>query len=69
MSELRRALHRPPAPPPPKWVLLAGSALLRSDPALALTGRRRVPARMLTAGFEFSYPELGPALRDLLASR
>jgi uncharacterized protein len=69
MSELRRALHRPPTLPTPKWALLAGSALLRSDPALALTGRRCVPAQLLAAGFEFSYPELGPALRDLLAPR
>jgi uncharacterized protein (TIGR01777 family) len=69
MSELRRTLHRPPALPTPKWVLTAGTALLRSDPALALTGRRCVPGRLLAAGFEFSYPELGPALRDLLGSR
>jgi hypothetical protein len=69
MGELRRASHRPPAPPTPRWVLRAGSALLRSDPALALTGRRCVPARLLAAGFDFSYPELGPALQELLASR
>lgn len=69
MSGLRQALHRPPALPTPKWVLSAGAVLLRSDPALALTGRRCVPARLLAAGFEFSYPELEPALRDLLASR
>jgi uncharacterized protein len=67
MSELRRALHRPPAPPTPKLMLRAGSALLRSDPALALTGRRCVPSALLKAGFEFSYPELGPALSDLLS--
>lgn len=67
MSELRRALHRPPAPPTPKLMLRAGSALLRSDPALALTGRRCVPGQLLKAGFEFAYPELGPALSDLLS--
>lgn len=27
MSELRLALHRPPALPTPKWMLAAGSAL------------------------------------------
>ena len=66
MSELRLALHRPPALPTPKWVLAAGSALLRSDPALALTGRRCVPGELLKSGFAFSYPDLRPALRDLL---
>jgi NAD dependent epimerase/dehydratase family enzyme len=67
MSELRRAPHRPAAPPTPALMLRAGSALLRSDPALALTGRRCVPGSLLKAGFEFSYPELGPALSDLLS--
>lgn len=67
MSGLRRALHRPAAPPTPKLMLRTGAALLRSDPALALTGRRCVPGELLKAGFEFSYPELGPALRNLLS--
>jgi NAD dependent epimerase/dehydratase family enzyme len=35
---------------------------LRTDPALALTGRRCVPRRLLEAGFEFAYPTLPPAL-------
>jgi hypothetical protein len=39
--------------------------MLRSDPALALTGRRCVPRRLLDDGFAFAYPELIPALRSL----
>ena len=45
-----------------------GAILLRSDPALALTGRRCIPARLLDAGFVFSQPELGAALVDLRES-
>jgi NAD dependent epimerase/dehydratase family enzyme len=67
MSELRHALHRPPAPPTPAWLLRLGAALLRSDPALALTGRRCVPRALLDAGFKFTHPDLRPALADLLA--
>ena len=36
-----------------------------SDPALALTGRRCVPALLLEKGFTFELPELGDALDNL----
>jgi NAD dependent epimerase/dehydratase family enzyme len=37
-----------------------------SDSALALTGRRCVPRRLLTAGFEFDHPTFESALADVL---
>jgi len=43
-----------------------GALLLRTDPALALTGRRVVSRRLAEAGFEFRYPDLDGALADLL---
>ncbi len=66
MQILRRVLRRPPAPPTPAWAVRAGAVLLRTDPALALTGRRAVPARLEEAGFTFEHPELEEALEDLL---
>jgi uncharacterized protein len=39
--------------------------LLRSDPALALLGRRCIPAQLTAHGFRFDYPMLQPALEDL----
>lgn len=66
MAELRSALHRPPAPPTPEPLVRLGSVFLRTDPELALLGRRCVPNRLLDADFTFTYPDLGPALRDLL---
>jgi uncharacterized protein len=66
MSELRRVLHRPWSPPSPAPLVRVGSVLLRTDAALALTGRRCVPRRLLEAGFEFRYPTLPPALDDVL---
>lgn len=69
MAALRRTLHRPPAPPTPAALVRLGAVLLRTDPALALTGRRCVPARLLDAGFTFAHPELGPALTDLVHTR
>lgn len=66
MSTLRAALHRPAAPPTPELLLRAGAVLLRTDPALALTGRRAVSRRLAEAGFDFRYPHLDEALADLL---
>ncbi len=66
MAVLRRVLRRPPAPPTPAPLVRAGAILLRTDPALALLGRRCVPSRLLDAGFRFAYPQLAPALEDLL---
>ncbi|RJL34545.1 TIGR01777 family oxidoreductase [Bailinhaonella thermotolerans] len=66
MATLRQVLRRPPAPPTPAPLVRAGSVLLRTDPALGLTGRRCVPRRLLEAGFAFKYPDLPQALRASL---
>ncbi|MCO5970106.1 epimerase [Actinoallomurus soli] len=66
MATLRSLQRRPPAPPTPTPLLRLGALVLRTDPALALLGRRCVPARLSDAGFTFAFPELGPALTDLL---
>jgi uncharacterized protein (TIGR01777 family) len=67
MAALRRSVGRPAAPPTPKVLVRLGAVVLRTDPALALTGRRAVPARLLSAGFDFSHPDLDEALADLSA--
>ncbi|MFC4375666.1 DUF1731 domain-containing protein [Nocardia halotolerans] len=69
MTTLRRILRRPPAPPTPKAVLNVGAALLRSDPALGLTGRHATSEVLHKAGFTFRYPTLDEALTDLLPHR
>lgn len=69
MATLRQVLHRPPTPPTPAPLVHLGARLLRTDPALALTGRRCTPSRLLDAGFTFTYPHLLPALQDLLGGR
>ena len=66
MAALRAVLHRPPAPPTPAPVVRLGALLMRTDPALALTGRRCAPLRLLTQGFEFVHPRVLPAIQDLL---
>lgn len=67
MAALRNSVGRPAALPTPKALVHLGALALRTDPALALTGRRAVPARLLDAGFDFRHPDLGEALADLRA--
>jgi uncharacterized protein (TIGR01777 family) len=69
MATLRRVLRRPPAPPTPAVLVRLGAPILRTDPALALLGRRAVPARLLGIGHQFLHPFLPKALDDLFVSR
>jgi NAD dependent epimerase/dehydratase family enzyme len=66
MAALRKVVRRPAAPPTPAPLVRLGAVLLRTDPALALTGRRAVPSLLLAHGFEFAHPNLDEALADLV---
>jgi uncharacterized protein (TIGR01777 family) len=65
MAALRTALHRPWSPPTPKPLVHIGARLMRTDPALALTGRRCVPRRLVDAGFTFRFETFDEAIADL----
>jgi uncharacterized protein (TIGR01777 family) len=69
MRALRRAVNRPWAPPTPAWLVHLGSWIIRTEPCLALTGRRAIPRKLMDVGFEFQFRELGPALEDSLQRR
>lgn len=69
MAALRAALHRPWSPPTPKPLVYLGAMFMRTDPALALTGRRCVPKRLLDAGFEFEHGTFSDALDALHGAR
>lgn len=68
MRELRRAVGAPFGLPSAGWMVrLAAPILLRTDPELALYGRYCVSRRLREEGFEFRFPEIREALRDLWA--
>jgi uncharacterized protein (TIGR01777 family) len=65
MRELRRTLHRPWSPPAPALAVKLGARLMGTEGSLALVSQRCSAQKMLGAGFQFQFPELAPALRDL----
>jgi uncharacterized protein len=66
MCELRCALKRPWSPRVPVWLVRLGAFFLRTEPALALEGRRCIPDRLVEEHFKFIYTNLESALADLL---
>ena len=69
MRALRQALKMPIGLPAASWMVRLGAPLvMRTDPELALYGRYCVPSRLQEEGFEFTFPEITSALRDLYAS-
>jgi NAD dependent epimerase/dehydratase family enzyme len=52
--------------PEPKPLVRVGAVFMRTDSALALTGRRCIPSRLTGAGFEFTHATFESAVQDLL---
>ncbi|WP_299299798.1 epimerase [uncultured Brachybacterium sp.] len=66
MRILRRVVGRPFGVPTPAPLLRLGAALLRTDPALGLTGRHATSRVLDEADFHFRYPRLEDAVAELL---
>ena len=68
MATYRELLGRRFGLPAPTPITVVGALLLGSDPALALTGRRCVPTRLVDEGFTFSVGTFRAAAAGALAS-
>jgi uncharacterized protein (TIGR01777 family) len=66
MRELRRTLGRPWSPRVPEPIVWLGAWMMRTDPELALYGRRCLPTRLIREGFEFRFTDVRAALNHLL---
>lgn len=67
MRELRAAVGRPWVPPAPEFVVrFVARHHFFTDGNLALHGQRCTSQKLLAAGFKFTHPAVGGAIRDLL---
>ena len=69
MATLRKVLRVPFGTPAPRFVLELGSALIRTETELVLKSRWVVPERLEHAGYRFEFPDLEPALREIVQAR
>lgn len=65
-KKIGQALHRPSWFPVPGFML---NMMLGELATLMTTGQRVVPAQALSAGYQFQYPQLDSALRNILAKK
>jgi NAD dependent epimerase/dehydratase family enzyme len=68
MATLRRVLGVKFGIPLREWMLELGALAIGSESELLLKSRWVLPTRLLDAGFEFEFPDLEGALRDILRS-
>ncbi|MFF1878832.1 epimerase [Leifsonia sp. NPDC058230] len=66
MATIRRVLGVPFGLPAYRWMLELGSLTIRTETELVLKSRWVLPERLLEAGYEFAFPELEPAVRDIV---
>ena len=69
MATLRHVLGMPLGLPAPRWMLEIGTFAIRTETELVLKSRWVIPERLTNAGYEFAYPELEPALRQIVEQR
>ncbi|WP_431277038.1 epimerase [Leifsonia poae] len=66
MATIRHVLGVKFGLPAYRWMLELGSIAIRTETELVLKSRWVVPERLLDAGYEFTFPELEPAIRDIV---
>lgn len=69
MATLRTVLRVPLGIPVFRWMTELGAIALRTESEMVLKSRWVVPETLTDAGFEFRYPVLEPALRQIVATR
>jgi uncharacterized protein (TIGR01777 family) len=65
MRAIRAACGAPFGLPATEWMLEVGAFFLRTETELLLKSRYVVPGKLTASGFEFQFPELRAALKNL----
>jgi len=65
MRTLRKVCGVPLGLPAAEWMLEIGAFVLRTETELLIKSRRVIPRRLLESGFEFQFPTIQEAFKDL----
>jgi len=65
MRLVRKECGAPFGLPATEWMLEIGAFFLRTETELIIKSRRVVPGKLLASGFQFHFPQLEDALRNL----
>ena len=68
MQLLRKNLGVGFGMPAPVWLLKMGAVVIKTETELILKSRWVLPERLLASGFQFKYPEIDTALRQILSN-
>jgi uncharacterized protein (TIGR01777 family) len=68
MRAIRHNYYRPWCPPVPAPAIKLISRLIQTEPSLILKGCRCAPKRFLESGFEYQFPDLRGALKDIFSA-
>jgi uncharacterized protein (TIGR01777 family) len=66
LQAFRAAWRQPIGLPAPAWIIEIGTFLLRTESELVLKSRRVIPAKLLDAGFTFTFQNWPLAAQDLV---
>ena len=69
MAAIRDAVGAPFGLPAFRWMLEPATWALRTESEMVLKSRWVAPETLTRAGYEFRWPELAPALRDIAGAR
>jgi Predicted nucleoside-diphosphate sugar epimerase len=69
MKTLRAAMKIPVGIRTPAWLLQVGAWLIGTETELVLKSRWVVPSKLLAQGFQFNFPTLESAIKDLVQNK
>lgn len=65
MKTIRKVLKVSVGLPQPKWLLKLGARIIKTEAELILKSRYVIPEKLLATGFQFQYPFVEEAIREI----
>ena len=67
MQAFRKIMKMPLGLPTPKWLLKIGAIFIKTETELVLKSRWVIPEKLLQLGYQFKYPVIDYALKNILS--